>query len=187
MVSVSQEVKFREEARTFLTHLGRVLDLQTLFERAPLDSIVVRSTSLFHPKIMVEYGCEKIEKILGKLRHHLMSLSIIFCNKIVQQLTSFHKSAKSSTDKFTRFFRSSDSLDSFYFPLFPNSNHSHLDLSCMLQLILVLSHGQASIERGFSLRNATLRDSTSELSLDSKRLIGDHMLSNDLRPETIEI
>ena len=53
----------------------------------------------------------------------------------------------------------------------------------MLQLILVLSHGQASIERGFSLRNATLRDSTSELSLDSKRLIGDHMLPNDLRLE----
>ena len=84
LVSLSQEVKFREEARTFLTHLGRVLDLQTLFERAPLDSIVVRSTSLFHPKIMVEYGCEKIEKILGKLRHHLMSLSIIFCNKMQQ-------------------------------------------------------------------------------------------------------
>ena len=56
----------------------------------------------------------------------------------------------------------------------------------MLQLILVLSHGQASMERRFSLRNATLRDNISELSLDSKRLIGD-MLSNDLRPETIEI
>ena len=184
MASVSQEVKFGEEARTFLTHL-----VSKLFERAPLDSIVVRSASLFHPKIMIEYSCEKIEKILGKLRHHLMSLSIIFCNKmqqIVQQLT-FHKSAKSSTDKFTRFFRSSDSLDSFYFSVFLNLNHSHLDLSFMLQLILVLSHGQASVERGFSLRNATLRDNISELSLDSKRLIGDHMLSNDLRPKTIEI
>ena len=52
--------------------------------------------------------------------------------------------------------------------------------------MLVLNHGQASVERGFSLRNVTLKDNISELSLDSKRLIIDHMLSNDLRPETIE-
>ena len=74
----------------------------------------------------------------------------------------------------------------FTFFFFPNLNQSHPDLSFILKLMLVLNHGQASVERGFSLRNVTLKDNISELSLDSKRLIIDHMLSNDLRPETIE-
>ena len=43
------------------------------------------------------------------------------------------------------------------------------------------------MERGFSLRNATLKDNISELSIDSKRVIIDHMLSNDLKPETMNI
>ena len=108
LVSVSQEVKFREEPRTFLTHL-----VSKLFERAPLDSVVVRSASIFDPKLMIEYSYEKTEKILRKLLHHLMSLNIMSspkCNERGQQLT-FHKSVKSSTDKFTQFSRSSDSLD----------------------------------------------------------------------------
>ena len=53
--------------------------------------------------------------------------------------------------------------------------------------MLVLNHGQASVERGYSLRNATLKDNISELSLNSKHLITDHILSNDLRSETIKI
>ena len=98
---------------------------------------------------MLQYSYEKIEKILRKLLHHLMSLNIIStpkCNKIVQQLTSFHKNAESSADKFTQFSRSNDSLDSFYFSLFPNLNQSHPDLSFILKLLLILSHGQASVE-----------------------------------------
>ena len=177
LVSVSQEVKFREKARTFLTYL-----VSKLFERTPLDSVVVRSASISDPKIMIDYSCEKIEKILRNLLHHLMSLNIISapkCNKVVQQLTSFHKSTKSSPDKFIQFSRSNDSLDSFYFSLFPNLNQSHLDLSLNLKLILVFSHGQASVECGFSLRNATLKDNIPALSLDSKRLTIDHVLYNN--------
>ena len=127
---------------------------------------------------MIENSCQKIEKVLTKLLHHLMSLNVIFapkCYKIVQQLTSFYKSEKSSADKFTQFSRSIDSLDSFYFSLFPNLNQSHPDLSFILKLILVLRHGQASVEQEFSLQNATLKDNISELSLDSKPSVIDHM------------
>ena len=55
-----------------------------------------------------------------------------------------------SPHKFTQFSRSNDSLDSFYFSFFPNLNQSHPDLSFIVKLILVLTHGQASVERRFS-------------------------------------
>ena len=164
LVSVSKEIKFRDEARIFLTHI-----ISKLFETAAVDSVVARSASIFDPKIMIECSCENIEKILRKLLHHLMSLNIISapkCSKIVQQLISSHKSAKSIADKVTQISRSNDSLDSFYFSFFPNLNQSHPDLSFILKLMLVLNHGQASVERGFSLRNVTLKDNISELSLD---------------------
>ena len=107
-----------------------------------------------------------------------MPLNIISapkCSKIVQQLISSHKSAKSIADKVTQISRSNDSLDSFYFSFFPNLNQSHPDLSFILKLILVLRHGQASVEQEFSLQNATLKDNISELSLDSKPSVIDHM------------
>ena len=115
-------MKFREQPGTLLTHLA-----SKLFERAPLDSVAVRLASIFDPKIMIEYNHEKINKILRKLLCHLMSLNIISTqkyNKIVEQLTSLHKSVQSSGDKFTQFSRLSNSPDSFYFPLFPNLNQS---------------------------------------------------------------
>ena len=49
LVSVSHEVKFKEESRTFITYF-----VSKLFEKAPLDSVFVRSASIFDPKIMTE-------------------------------------------------------------------------------------------------------------------------------------
>ena len=181
----SEEKKFREECRTFLTQL-----VSKPFERTPLTSIVVRSASIFDPKTFIAYNSDKVEKILEKLLHHLMGLHRInasTCNKIVLQLDLFHKEVESCSDKFTKYDRHEEPLDSFYFTLFPRLHSRYPELSYLLKLILVLSHGQASVERGFSLRNSTLKDNISDLSTYSKRVIIDHMLSNKIKASTMEI
>ena len=50
-----------------------------------------------------------------------------------------------------------------------------------------MSHGQASVERGFSLRNSTLKDNISDISTYSKRVIIDHMMSKKIKASTMEI
>ena len=56
-----------------------------------------------------------------------------------------------------------------------------------MKLLLTISHGQASVERGFSHNNAVLKTNMSPETVIAKRMIEDHMLSHDLKPYTIEI
>ena len=184
-MTASEEKTFREECRNVLTQL-----VSKLFKRTPLTSIVVRSASIFDPKIFIAYNSDKLEKILKKLLHHLMGLHTIdasACKKIVLQLDLFHKEAKSCSDKFTKYDRHEEPLDSFYFTLFLRLHSTYPELSYLLKLILVLSHGQVSVERGFSLRNSTLKDNVSDWFTYSKRVIIDHMISNKTKPSTMEI
>ena len=56
-----------------------------------------------------------------------------------------------------------------------------------MKIVLTLSHGQASVEHGFSHNNTVVQTNMSAESAISKRLIKDHMLLHKLKPYTIEI
>ena len=57
----------------------------------------------------------------------------------------------------------------------------------MLKFVCILSHGQASVERSFSFRNVILEENLTTESLNAQRIVLDHMISNDLKPESIMI
>ena len=75
-------------------------------------------------------------------------------------------------------------LDYFYFKLASISKYK--DLLFAVKFILTLSHGQASVERGFNI-NANIVKKMSPESLTAKRIIKGHMLANKLKPHTIEL
>ena len=52
---------------------------------------------------------------------------------------------------------------------------------------MTLSHGQASVERGFSANGTVVEQNLNEKSIAARRLVKDHMLSNNLQPYNIEI
>jgi len=54
------------------------------------------------------------------------------------------------------------------------------NLLLVLKLMRVLSHGQANVERRFSVNNSVLKINMSEKSIISRKLIIDHMKSHDL-------
>ena len=60
------------------------------------------------------------------------------------------------------------------------------NVSFVIKLLLTLSHGQASVERGFS-NKSILKTNMSAETVISKQLVKDHMLANGLKPHTIEI
>ena len=54
-------------------------------------------------------------------------------------------------------------------------DETYRNLAIVLQFIFVLSHGQASVERGFSLNKGVLNDNMTELSIISRRVVKDHL------------
>ena len=60
-------------------------------------------------------------------------------------------------------------------------------LSVILQSIFVLSHGQAAVERGFSLNQLLLRCNMKEMSIVSRRRIKDYMITHNFVPSNVRI
>ena len=65
-------------------------------------------------------------------------------------------------------------MDSFLFEVLQNQNESQ-QLWIIMQLILTLSHGQATVERGFSVNKEVLAPNLQETSLVAMRLVHSSM------------
>ena len=94
------------------------------------------------------------------------------CDKALSELNSFCENyPKTISDKFAEFDESSCRLDEFYFEKIGIQKYG--ELSFVIRLILTLSHGQASVERGFSINNAILETSMFPETVVSKRVVRD--------------
>ena len=73
-------------------------------------------------------------------------------------------------------------LDDFYFKELKDEKYP--EFCSVIKIVLTLSHGQADVERSFSLNNAVLQSNMKEDSVVSKCLMQDHLVSNNLKPYT---
>ena len=89
-------------------------------------------------------------------------------------------------EKFISYDRATQRLDDFYFNSTVNVK-KYPELSFVLKVVFVLSHGQAAVERGFNLRDQSLKGNISAESLNAHRIIIVHMISCNVKPETIDI
>ena len=97
------------------------------------------------------------------------------CNKTSSEFNIFcGNDHKTISDKFAKFDQSS-CLDEFYFEKIGIQKYG--ELSFVPRLILTLSHGQASVERGFNINNAILETNMLPESLVSKRIVRDHTIA----------
>lgn len=81
--------------------------------------------------------------------------------------------------EFSKFERSKDRIDSFYYDIIgAKKQYSHLWK--VIKIVLTLSHGQASVERGFSLNKEIVVENLKEESLVALRLVCDELKSVDL-------
>lgn len=87
---------------------------------------------------------------------------------------------------FQNFDLKSDRLDRF-FSDFIGKNNAYEEVWKVFKLVFVLSHGQSSIERGFSINKQLLVENLKEKSLIALRTIEDHLSSSGETPESIKI
>ena len=89
------------------------------------------------------------------------------------------------SDVFQSFKRDKTSLDVFFFSY--TDIVKYKELSFFLKMILTLSHGLAAVECGFSINNSLSKVNISEQSLVYKKIVRDHLISNQLNPHTVPI
>lgn len=67
-----------------------------------------------------------------------------------------------------------DRLDSFWFRILSSKKNLH-DVWHVIRMLLVLSHGQATVERGFSVNREVETENLSDKALVARRIICDHI------------
>ena len=113
-------------------------------------------------------------------------LASVQCDKSTEQFTDVTDShLKLYAGKFHCFDSLTKDLDEFYFN--DIDLQSFKELSFLMKMILILSRGQASVKRSFSVTNTVVNVNISEDSIVAKNIIKDHMISNKLTPESVEI
>ena len=91
----------------------------------------------------------------------------------------------SKKDIFEKFDWKTQRLDPCYFENFDMDRFP--ELSIILQSIFVLSHGQAAVERRFSLNQSLRRCNMKEMSIVSRRRIKDYMITHNFVPSNVRI
>ena len=153
-----------------------------LKERSPLNSAIVRNASSLSPKEMAESKEAALLKF-QKLSEKLSRLKWITGDESDAAKNQFEdflaKECAQNREKFLKFDRSVHSLDTFLGEfLCEPSKYQALWKVC--KVVLVLSHGQAATERGFSVNSEVLDVNLKELSLVSQRMVYDHVKSSNI-------
>ena len=184
-VSKGDVSEFRKGVRTCVITI-----MEKLCVNSPIGSVIVRNAPVFNPEVILKSSDADLIKKVKSLVSHLIKLEWIdaqYGDKVVSQYRLFlQNEAKLHHKTFKSFNRSENHLDEFFFSKCV-VHKIYKELSSVITIILALSHGQAAVERSFSLGNSFIVDNTSEKSIRNKKLIKDHMVANNLSPSTNHI
>ena len=147
-LSERQSMEFRMECKDFVSKL-----LKKLLEKSPITYSLVRCMSMLDPRQMVS-NSEACKLKLKRVLTHLVSCNRVEereCDDIIRQYSDFIDCTIPlvGTEKFSGFNPASDRADEFYSRYMNKDQHQKL--LEVVKMCLVLSHGQATVERGFSV------------------------------------
>jgi hypothetical protein len=165
---------FRVDCQTFLVSMTR-----KIIERSPMRYKIVRLISCLSPKRMFESKevCEQRMGLLCQDLYERKRISAPTADSAKMQYATLLSAASGKwMDKFNLFSKADDRLDTFYAEII-GQDPSYADLWCVMRLVLILSHGNASVESGFSINSDFLVENLHEESLIAQRQLYDGILA----------
>ena len=78
-------------------------------------------------------------------------------------------------------------MDYFYFHELGKETKKHDKFAYVLKIILTLSHGQAAVERSFSLGKSSLQTNITEESIIAKKIVRDHLLAEKIELSSYQV
>ena len=119
-----------------------------------------------------ERGVSQLTKALKTLCSHKL-LTLAECDTVVRQYKEFVRASASETS-FLKFSPTQDRLDSLLAEALSDKKEWEL-LWAVIKKLLLLSHGQASVERGFSMNKEMVSENQKEHSLIALRVVKDYL------------
>lgn len=170
-LSDKQLMAFRCECRSFVIAIVRKMIL-----KCPLSYSLVRNMVALDPREMAANpnNCrEKFKRILTVLVNS-NKVRAENCDNVLQQYSNFLDSVPViGSGVFSSFNPNVHRVDEFFSTHMSGENY--VALFDIVKILLVLSHGQASVERGFSVNKEIEVENLREHSLVAQRIICDHL------------
>lgn len=151
--------------------------VQKLQQRSPLKHKILRDFACLDPTVICSEGDDKMRLLNGALT------SLVECQRLsgdeADQAKDFYLSLCSKEvvrQQLLAYQRSSTRLDHFLCQLIDDHRASTSKaFRKFVDIVLCLSHGQATVERGFSLNKALLVENQLERSLIAHRVARDYI------------
>lgn len=164
---------FRTQCREMVVRI-----LQKLQENSPLKNKILRGFSFLDPSLIGQQICISrlnlsLENLFG---HGWFGGDVADCIK-----DAFLKMSKDPrvTARAAEFDRKKKRLDEFWIPLMKECEAPEV-LDNFVRKILILSHGQAAVERGFNINKETIVENQLEESLIAQRRVFDSIRNLDI-------
>lgn len=159
-----QQLRFRQDCKVFVK--GTV---DKIIERSPLKYPLTRAASSLSPSVICR-SKKLAEQRMGQLVQQLYDSGHIKAKSADQAKIQFTRCL--TTANFSTFNRSADRLDDFY-TRHIGENCDFKDLFSVVKLVLILSHGNAFVESGFSVNDDLLVSNLHEESIIAQRQVFD--------------
>ena len=167
-VSERQIFDFKASCKTFLLTLtGK------LMAKSPLHKSIVRNLTCLNPVEICTHNQKCIDKFKAVVSVLISEkyIHVLDGDEVQRQFEYFVEEYKHSVN-FTSFSKEKDRLDQLYFSSMANDK-KYGKLWPVISKLLLLSHGQATVERGFSTNKEVLEQNFPERNLMAKRVIKD--------------
>ncbi|XP_060760468.1 uncharacterized protein LOC132870693 isoform X1 [Neoarius graeffei] len=161
----------RKETKDFL-----VTAMTKLLEKCPLRYTLERNLAWLDPQKIREKP-DICEKQLRQCLHVISSAGHVRenqCDQILHQFKDFVVVCKTNDDAIQWPTGAYSRLDTFFHALL-SKEPGMKDLWTLVQKVLLLSHGQASVERGFSINKNIVVTNMRERTVVAQRVIVDHL------------
>jgi hypothetical protein len=143
--------------------------------KTPLRYTFVRRLSSLNPKVMLikpENAIRNFRIVLEKMVE-VGRLQLPVCDIIMDQFESLLQNAHFRVEC-ENFSREHDRLDTFFYNILEGQGSKN-ELWSIIKKIMLLSHGQAAVERSFSINKEVTDVNIAEHNLVCRRIVKDHL------------
>lgn len=170
-VSESDLMLFRKDCRSFL-----IKCVNKLQERSPLIYELTKAVSCLDPKVNLNSNL---------FSSRLTKLLLILCKKnwisttVAERVKSQFKGICLQPHIVTKLklYKRSERIDNFWYSILSSEQNSLDDAIYVIKIVMILSHGNSNVERGFSINKDCLWDNMKEESLIDRRIVYDSILA----------